>query len=295
MWQVQANGATVLAQGDGNVPYLLVKPYGKGFIIYNASMQPLIGHGGWAPGMYAYSIFRNAIQWAFQSAGLPVVRNSPWPYPYNAAVIFRHDMEAIPANIIGVEGSAQFEHTNGASGDYYFCTGSLRLDMPNPTLTNTIASLQRAITNAGATIYSHNGGLTNINTYYSPPLVIIESYLSQLISEGWYTALEPYTDPVLAPFPSNELEYDYWHWSPDEILDQTSLPPGYASASAYALTSISNSFVNLAGWGLTNGSPRGWVAPYFNATREGSFQIEQQLGIKTAGETKLSPFPHWTL
>ena len=50
-----------------------------------------------------------------------------------------------------------------------------------------------------------------------------------------------------------------------------------------------------AGWRLTNGSPLGWVAPYFNATREGSFQIEEQLGIKTAGETKLSPFPHWTL
>ena len=71
--------------------------------------------------------------------------------------------------------------------------------------------------------------------------------------------------------------------------------PGYASGSAYSLTSISNSFVDLAGWGLTNGTPRAWVAPYFNATREGSFQIEQQLGIKIAGETKLSPFPHWTL
>ena len=65
--------------------------------------------------------------------------------------------------------------------------------------------------------------------------------------------------------------------------------------SAYSLASISNSIVDLAGWGLTNGTPRAWVAPYFNATREGSFQIEQQLGIKITGDTKLSPFPHWTL
>ncbi|MGO8925800.1 MAG: Ig-like domain-containing protein, partial [Limisphaerales bacterium] len=295
VWQVQANGATVIAQGDGNAPYLLVRPYGKGYFIYDAAMQPLIGHGGWAPGMYAYSIFRNAIQWAFQAAGLPVVKRSPWPYPYDAAVIFRHDMEAIPVNIIGIEDSALYEQSNGVSGDYYFCTGVLREDMLNPTLTNTIASLQRAITNAGATLRSHNGGLTNINTYYNPPLVEIEKDISQLISEGWYTALEPYTDPVLAPFPSDGLEYDYWHWSPDEILGQTSLPSGYASASAYALTSISNSFVDLAGWGLTSGGPRAWVAPYFNATREGSFQIEDQLGIKITGDTKLSPFPHWTL
>jgi hypothetical protein len=295
IWQVQANGATVIAQGDGSLPYLLVKPYGKGYFIYDAALQPLLGHGGWAPGMHAYSIFRNAIQWAFQSAGLPVVRRSPWPYPYNAAVMFRHDMEAIPFNISHIEGSALFEHTNGASGEYYFCTGTLRLDMPNPNMTNAIASLKRAITNNGAIISSHNGGLTNINTFYNPPLVIIENFLSQLISEGWLTAFDPYTDPPLAPFNSNNLEYDYWHWSPDEILDQTNVPPGYASTSVYALTSISNSYVDLAGWGITNTTPRAWVAPYFNATREGSFQIEQQLGIKIAGETKLSPFPHWTL
>ena len=91
LWQVQANGAQSLPKETGMCPYLLVKPYGKGYFIYDASMQPLLGHGGWAPGMYAYSIFKNAIEWAFQSAGLPVVRRSPWPYDYNAAVIFRHE------------------------------------------------------------------------------------------------------------------------------------------------------------------------------------------------------------
>jgi len=291
IWQVQTTNATVVATGDAGIPYLLVQPYGRGYFIYDASLQPLLGHGGWAPGMYAYSIFRNAIQWAFQSAGLPVVKLSPWPYPYDAAVIFRHDMEAIPTNVISIERSAQFEHANGASGDYYFCTGTLRLDMPNPVYSNTVASLQRAMTN-GASIYSHNGGLTNINSIYNPHLTLIESNLNQLISEGWLTAFEPYTYPqALAPLTTNN--YDYWHWGPDELLGASGLLGGFTNASLYVFQSLSNSFVDIAGWHLTNGGPRGWVCPYFNATKEGSYQVEQQLGVQMTGDDKLTPFPHW--
>ena len=161
LWQVQPDGATVLAQGD-SVPYLLVMPYGKGYFIYDAAMQPLLGHGGWAPGMYAYGIVRNAIEWAFQSQNVPVVRLSPWPYAYDAAVVFRHDMEAIPSLINSIEGSAQYESARGASGDYFFCTGELRQDMPG--VTATVASLQRAVANDHATIASHNGGMTNLST-----------------------------------------------------------------------------------------------------------------------------------
>ena len=290
LWQVQTTNATVIATGDAGIPYLLVQPYGRGCFIYDAALQPLLGHSGWAPGMYAYSIFRSAIQWAFQSSGVPVVKLSPWPYPYDAAVIFRHDMEAIPTNIISIERSAQFERTNGASGDYYLCTGTLRLDMPNPTFNNTLASLQRAMTN-GASLYSHNGGLTNVNPIYNPRLTVIESNLTQLLSEGWLTAFEPYTFPVLAPLTTNN--YDYWHWSPDEILGITNLLGGFTNASLYAFTSLSNSFNDMATWHLTNGNPLGWVAPYFNATKEGSYQIEQQLGVQMTGDDKLTPFPHW--
>ena len=71
----------------------------------------------------------------------------------------------------------------------------------------------------------------------------------------------------------NGFDYDYWHWSPDEILGVTNLLGGFTNGSAYAFTSISNSFNDIAAWHLTNGSPRMWVAPYFNATREGSYQI----------------------
>ena len=92
IWQVQASGATVLAVGD-DYPLLCVKPYGKGYFIYHAAFQPLIGHGGFAPGMYAYLIFRRAIEWAFESANLPIPKLSPWPYPYDAAFMVRHDLE----------------------------------------------------------------------------------------------------------------------------------------------------------------------------------------------------------
>ncbi len=292
IWQVQASGASVIAQGDGNLPYLLVQQFGKGYFIYDAAMQPLIGHGPYAPGMYAYGIFRNAIQWAFASAGRPIPKVSPWPYAYDAAVVFRHDGEAIPAMISNFGASAQFEHANGASGDYYFCTGALREDMAS--ISNAVlASLQQAMTAYGATICSHNGGLTNIYPY-QPPLALLETVLTNESFDltTWLTAQEPYWQ--LPPLLDND-DYDYWHWGPDDISDVTNIPPGYASAQAYAFASISNSFSDLEGWGLTNGGPRMWVSPYFNATKEASFQLEEQLGIKITGETKLGPFPHWTL
>ncbi|MBZ5554812.1 MAG: tandem-95 repeat protein, partial [Acidobacteriia bacterium] len=256
MWMTNADGATVIALGSGN-PYLATKSYGKGYFIYHAAMQPLIGHGGWAPGMYAYGIFRNAIEWAFETANLPLIKVSPWPYPYNSAYAVRHDFENSQSLISSIESSAQFDSSVGARGDYYFCTGVLRVEMENSP--DTIASLRRAVSLSGATIGSHNGGLSNPG---NPDLTV---------SDG-----------------------DYWHWGPDEILDI--LPPGYPSGGAYASASIAASFADLDGWlsGLSTNT-RNWVSPWFNSTREGSYQILEQLGVATAGEQKLSPFPHWTV
>jgi hypothetical protein len=255
-WQVQASDATVVATGNAN-PCLLVKPFGKGYFIYYAPKQPLIGHGGWAPGMYAYMIFRRAIEWAFESAKLPVPKLSAWPYAYDAAFMVRHDLENFTNLIANIAASAQFEFTNGAKGDYYFCTGTLREDTPATNTAAVIAGLRQAVTNFGATIGPHNGGLINPR---NPALV--------------------------------RGDYDYWHWGPDEALDVT--PTNYASGKAYALTSISNSFLDVESWltGITNG-PRAWVSCYFNATREDSFDIQAQLGVKITGDQKLTPFPHW--
>jgi hypothetical protein len=260
VWQVQVGNAKVIAAGD-TYPYLLDKQFGQGHFLYYAPLQPLLGNGGWSPGMYAYLIFRNAIQWAFESAKLPLPRLSPWPYPYDAALMVRHDLEDYQAEISSIESFAQFENSLGAKGDYYFCTGTLRDEMSGIYDTNAvIASFRRAISNYSATIGPHNGGLRNPST------------------------------PTLAT-----NQYDYWHWGPDEALDAT--PAGFPDGKTYALTSLSNSFRDIEGWlpGQNTNAMRTWVAPYFDATREASLDLQSQLGVKTAGDQKLSPFPHWTI
>ncbi len=265
VWQVVANGATVIANGDIG-PLLTVKNYGQGQFIYYGAFQPLIGHGGYDSGMYAYVIFRKAIEWAFESRSLPFMKVSPWPYPYDAAFIARHDFENDQTAIQSIEASAQYENSLGVKGDYVFCTGTLRDEISNKNI--VIASIQRAITNYGATIGSHNGGLKNP--------------VNNSLSMG---------DP------------DYWHWGPDEALDIT--PSGYTSGKAYAYQSILLSFQDIEGWfaGLDNGRtgcgststcPRLWASPYFNGTRDDSNDILGQLGATVMGEQQIGPFPHRT-
>jgi len=256
VWKVASSNAVTLAVGD-TYPFLLVKQFGKGWFIYYAGMQPLIGHSGFQPSMYSYVIFKKAIEWAFESVNLPVPRLSPWPYQYDAAFMMRHDLENFTNEVANIASSAQVEFTNGARGDYYFCTGTLRDDAPNPA--PIIANLRSAVTNYGATIGPHNGGLKN-----------------------------PYNTNLVRG------DYDYWHWGPDEVLDV--VITNYPNGKAYASASLSNAFLDVEGWlaGITNGT-RSWVACYFNATRDDSYDLESQLGVKIVGDQKLGCFPHWTL
>jgi len=259
VWQVANNGATVLAQGGGT-PFLTVRQYGKGYIIYCSAMQPMLGNGGWAPTVHSYLTLRRSIEWAFETFDQPVVKLAPWPFQYDAAFIVRHDLESFADIIASVETSARYEFTNGCVGDYYFCTGTLRENMfPNYNTNNVVAGLRRAISNYGATIGPHNGGLTN---------------------------------PTIAATPSS---YDYWHWGPDEVLGIN--PPGYGSGSNYAYVSLSRSFQDIESWlsGLMTNGMRVWCGPYYNSTREASANIQANLGIKITGEQKIGPFPHWTL
>ena len=266
VWQVSVSGATVLAQVP-SYPLLAINNYGNGKFIYHSALQPILGHGGYDPGMYNYLITRNAIEWAFDTANLPIIKLSPWQYQYDAAFVVRHDLENYANNIRLIESSAAYENSLGAKGDYYFTTGTLRQQMAD-SLT-VIPTLQSAVSNYGATIGSHNGGLSNPNNPNVDPLNIL-----------------------------------YWHWGPDEVLDL--VPTGYSSGAAYATASIAQSFQDIEGWlagfdngrsgcGAANDCPRTWVSPNFNSTREGSYEILQQLGAITMGEQKISPFPHWTL
>jgi hypothetical protein len=263
-WQVRANGAKVIVEGSKGVS-LATKTFGSGRLIYHASMQPLLGIGGADSGMYAYMIYRNAIEWAFEAARLPILKVSPWRYAYDSAFIIRHDLENTAGEVI--EASAKAEAAVGAKGDYYFCTGVLRENLrDNPKI---IESLRRAVTLYGATIGPHNGGLKNPNT----------------------TDLQNW-------------DFQYWHWGPDEALDAS--PRGYASGKEYALKSMTLAYADIERWlkGVDNGRPgcgaagncpRIWVSPYFNSGREDSYDLLDQLSVTTAGEQKLSPFPHFTI
>jgi hypothetical protein len=272
-WQVTATDAQVLATGTAG-PLVAVKNYGGGQFIYDGLMQPLMGHGGFDEGMYNYVIFRRAIEWAFESASLPIIKVSPWRYAYDAAFMMRHDLENFPTLISAIDQSAQFEQTRGVKGDYVFTTGTLRLGSEDHQLTDqqktdAISRLRTAVAVYGATIGSHNGGLPNPR------------------ATGLATSA-----------------YEYWHWGPDEALDVT--PAGYANGKAYGFTSLQNSFQDIEGWlsGLDNGRAgcsaagtcsRIWFSPAFNSTREDSYDILSQLGVLATGEQKIGVFPHWTV
>lgn len=267
VWQVAANGATVIANGDSG-PILTVNNYGQGRVVYHGAMQPLIGHGMIDPSMYSYLVYRRAIEWAFESFGLPIVKLSPWKYPYDAALVVRHDFEEYVDLIKQIKTSAATEHSLGVTGDYYFCTGALRT-YTGADKASIISSLRDAVLMYGSTIGSHNGGLKNPGNLSLSP-----------------------------------SDHDYWHWGPDEALDLK--PTGYASGAAYASASILKSYQDIEGWlqGLDNGRsgcgtsgscPRIWAAPYFNSTREQSYALLDQLGSTIMGEQKIGPFPHFTV
>jgi len=265
-WKVVADDAEVLAQGDDG-PLLTQKSYGKGKIIYTGAFQPLLGHGGFDASMYPYVTLRKTINLAFESFSLPSVRVSPWRYPYDAALIVRHDFENRIDLIKTIEASADFEQANGVIGEYYISTGALRT-YEGSDKADIINGMRDAVSH-GAAVGSHNGGLPN-------PV-----------------------NPNLLP-----TDYDYWHWGPDEALDQS--PPGYVDGRAYASASVEASFLDIDEWltGLDNGRPgcsaagdcpRIWASPAFNSTRDASVDLLEKLSVRTAGEQKVGPFPHWTL
>jgi hypothetical protein len=259
-FRVYATDAAVVAKGR-RYPLLTVKNYGKGTFIYHADLQPLIGFGGNDAGMYAYGIYRSAIEWAFEAANLPIIKLNPWRYPYDAAFIIRHDLENTSG--LTIEGSAKVEFEAGARGDYYFCTGVLREQLHNDPA--VVASLHRAVSQYGATIGPHNGGLKNPN---NPNLTY--------------------------------ANVDYWHWGPDEALNGTQAGLDYAQESiriAYQdvdrwLAGVNN---GRPGCGAAGNCPHIWVSPYFNSAREDSNIILEKMDAVSMGEQKLSPFPHYTL
>jgi len=156
-WQTIAQGAEIIATGTGDSPLLATKAYGSGWFIYHAILNPIVSAGGQDAGMYAYTIYRSAIEWAFEHANLPLIKRSPWPYAYDSAFIVRHDYENRLSLGIDLEYSAKYEESIGVKGDYWFSTGILRT-MKESEKKPIIDSLRRAIATYHATIRPHNGG-----------------------------------------------------------------------------------------------------------------------------------------
>jgi hypothetical protein len=285
VWQVTADDAQVLATGGGGVE-LATKAYGKGRFIYDAELQPLLGDTGYSSSAFAYAIYRRAIEWAFESAGMPIVKLSPWPYPYDSAGVVRHDLEASTFPGQTILSSARYEQSVGMRGDYYFTTGTLRISPTNPDTRMTdaqkmtdIGNLRTAVSTYGATVGSHNGGLPN---------------------------------PAGYPAPINDANaHTMWHWGPDQALDLQ--PAGYSSGADYARQSLLISFQDIETWmgtapypgatglkavdngrpgcGAAGTCPRLFVSPYHDAGREQSHQILDALGAQTVAEQKVGPFP----
>ena len=260
-WQVNATDAQVIANGK-SYPFLATKSFGAGFFIYMGALQPLICHGGLEPGTYSYVIFRRAVEWAFERASMPIVKLSPWRFPYDAALAMRHDFENNSGLIQNIESSAKAESVLGIKGDYYFCTGQLRDNLKNDA--SVIASLRRAVSFYGATIGSHNGGFPNP------------------------------TDTTLATD-----AYTYWHWGPDLVLD---IDAGKEYAYNSIALSFKDLETWLRGvdngrpmCGTTGQCPRQWTSPYWDSAREDSYDMLDRLNVTTAGEEKIGPFPHWTI
>jgi len=129
----------------------------------------------------------------------------------------------------------------------------LRDDAPNPN--PIIAGLRRAVTNYGATISQHNGGLKNPN---NPSLV--------------------------------RGQYDYWHWGPDEALDVTT--GGLSERQSLCVGFDLHAFLDIESWlsGLPNGM-RIWCGCYFNSTRDDSMICSINLGLTLRAKRKTRPSP----
>ena len=112
--------------------------------------------------MYSYMIFRERHGMGFRSLAHPGGQVSPWPYQYDAAFMVRHDLENYTNLVANIGLPPGLEFTNG-------CKKATTTSAPGPSArmlwikSTIIAGLRSAMTNYGATIGPHNGGLKNPN------------------------------------------------------------------------------------------------------------------------------------
>ncbi len=147
-WSTTTTTATPLAVLQGtSTPFMAINQFNRGWFIYQAEASPLAGWGEGNVILLEYTFFRKAIEWAFQTRGLPLVRVSAWPYPNQAAFALRHDDINVPSQSLITQ-----EQSRNVHGQYFVLTG---WGIPDPSVMP--AALAWA-TSHGAIIGSHSEG-----------------------------------------------------------------------------------------------------------------------------------------
>ena len=256
-------------------PYVMLatKDYSSGRFFYHSEFVPLVGFGIYSPGIYEYTFFRRAIEWAFEARSLPLVKMSPWQYQYDSAFIFRHDCDSGAGYVLG---SAQRDKQLGVTGQYYVMTGQV-LDDPNNA--SLISQLQQAQNLYGAEIGPHNGGL---NSHY---------WLGTLPGDYSYYHWGP--DICIVRNGTG----DYWPYvgnrtDPDAGHSATDNSTGLYGKD-YANMSIRLALDTLESW--LGQRPQIWISPWSDANLDDSLEITESLGILAANDRNHGPFPNIAL
>jgi hypothetical protein len=98
---------------------LAEKAYGAGKFIYNAEIVPTAGYGGFANDNSEYKTVRASVVEAFNlSTSMPLVTLAPWPFPRQAALIYRHD-HYLAADVHGIEQRLAGATSSDPFGEYY--------------------------------------------------------------------------------------------------------------------------------------------------------------------------------
>ena len=202
-------------------------------------------------------IFRRAIEWAFESAQQPVVRLSPWPYQYDAAFMVRHDLENYVSEI------AERQRVGPVRGELRRQRRLLLLHGGDHQRGYDNYTDHRCRLAAGSALTARPSAPTTAGCQIQTSAPTPTPMLSRLTT-------------IINIFTGGRTKL--WTCQSATLTPQTPWPfPSLKSKPGSPITRPPD--------------PRAWVAPYFNATREDCYPIQEQLNVKITGEQKLAPFP----
>ena len=184
------------------------KTYGSGLFIYDAGLVTLAGYG-YADKNTEYKIVHSAITEAFARVGTPLATMAPWPYEYNAAMIFRHE-HWFAEDVQNFEKS----FSTGNFGEYYIqpdLAGESHCGPYGPQVNDYYAQVPWGLSNGaiiGAHIIYHQ---TLDSTNYSGAVSMLTNTLNLMGSQatsGGYTlpTVQAFTAPAYEAVKQSSLQ-----------------------------------------------------------------------------------------